>query len=207
MVLLEGLPRLQLSKLYNSLLNREINSFVAYANGNLMGLVESPFYFASKLDVFPGSYNPLHDGHRAIYDLIDNRFNEVKLFEISVERLGKSNLSAQDIEERVSQFRGYAHVLITNAPRIIHKAGLLRHDNLIFHIGIDTYDRMLEDYGPIGIQGIAGHFKVYDRKINDRVESFASRPNKPINCSQGQARSESLLGISSTNIRACHPKE
>ena len=198
---MEGLVRLSLSNLYNSLLNKEIDSFISYSNGHIASCDRSLFSYASETHLFPGSYNPLHEGHRGIYDQIREDYYKVKLYEISIERYGKENLTLEEIKSRLGQFNGYANILITNAPRIVQKAGLFYNNNLIVHVGIDTYDRMIQDYGVIGVQGISSSFVVYDRKIDGQIQSIKDRKMIPSNCSVGVCPKESLLGISSTNIR------
>lgn len=191
--------KLKLESAYQNLLTDPFEAFVF--DPNLENFRLSTYNKPDEIHVFPGSYNPLHDAHRAIFDGIRCP-NDCKFFEISIERIGKERLSCIELAERLDQFKNYAPVLVTRAPRFIEKAGILRGCHPTFHVGGDTIFRMIQDYGDIGIQGIAARFVVYDRKVDNTVLGAKNILYKLENVSVGKIPNEALLEISSTKIRA-----
>ena len=147
------------------------------------------------IDVVPGSFNPLHDGHWWIFKNIPR---DQKCFEISRSRVGKEDLSDDEIAWRTSQFKG-ANVVITQAPLFSDKYEHFRKlaDVVIFHIGIDTYERLIQMSGRAAIEEMQlATFIVYDR-------CGATLPaDKPRNCWPSVRKApEQVQNISSTLIR------
>lgn len=160
---------------------------------------DTPFQ-GSDLDIVPGSYNPLHDAHRAIFDHL---VNPNRAFEIAIERVNKGGMPVDELEKRLAQFKGYAPVVVLKHPLFIHKIGALWPWNLTFHVGIDTASRIIESSPTVEIQGMRAKFVVYARKIDGRIWSLDNIPDpRPANFLRGITRDESLMGMSSTAIRA-----
>lgn len=160
---------------------------------------------AEVIHVYPGSFNPLHDGHKAIYQAADYkaRYREVwgaAYYELSINRFDKAPVSAEELGLRLRQFVGHAPVIITNVAKFSEKAGVLRgHHKTVFHVGADTITRLLAHSSPIEVAGLNCEFVYYDRLVNGTRVAF---PNKmPVNCSRGPEISEELMGISSTALR------
>lgn len=98
--------------------------------------------------IYPGSFNPLHDGHRWIYNYLQSRELDV-FYEISIERIDKPRLSYEEIQQRLSQFHD-ERIIVTNAPTLLEKlkrtrAGFFSNSKISFAIGIDTYERLTYD--------------------------------------------------------------
>lgn len=202
---------MELSYAYNRILAKKNQFFLCLPSGKILEQQFAEEYLialnegAMDLSVYPGSWNPLHEGHRFIFDSIRVSNYETKVFEISLARFGKPELSCEDLAQRIQQFYGYAPVIVTAVPRFVEKAGVLSSFNCRWHVGVDTISRMRDDYGEIGISGLRGKFYVYDRQMKDNepVQSFPldfkiipknvfRAPNQP---------PKELLGCSSTKIR------
>jgi hypothetical protein len=95
-----------------------------------------------KLTVFPGSFNPLHDGHIGIADAAVELTGRLVVFELSVANVDKPPLDADEVARRLKQFEGFANIVLTRAPRFIEKARAL--PGSVFVLGWDTFVRLLE---------------------------------------------------------------
>jgi len=195
---------------YKSLIEDQNEAFLCKMDGTIISLKE---YFSSTglFDIIPGSFNPIHDTHREIFENIPKaRLEKTKVcFEISVERIGKEFLTLEEMQSRVAQFQNYADVLITRAPRFIEKIGLLSSytKNIHFHVGIDTISRMKTDYTSVGIQALNAKFAVYYRFIDGKVRGLSDEFKKiPNNCMTAPInRSLESMKRSSTEIRNNRP--
>lgn len=92
--------------------------------------------------VFPGSFNPLHDGHTALAAVAARRLGRPVAFELSTANVDKPDLAADVVRQRVAQFRGVAPVWVTRAATFTEKADLF--PACTFVVGYDTAARLIE---------------------------------------------------------------
>ncbi|MBS0210937.1 MAG: hypothetical protein JSS27_18490 [Planctomycetes bacterium] len=90
--------------------------------------------------IFPGAFNPLHDGHRQMATIAARRLGTVPAFELSVTNVDKPALDYLEIERRVSQFGADDAVWLTCAPTFVEKSGLF--PGATFVVGADTIERI-----------------------------------------------------------------
>ncbi len=173
----------------------------------------SPKMKVGELHVLCGSFDPLHDGHRWMFESIDEdamvvqRYGSAgyavaattsaKYFEISTSRVGKADLTKDELMKRLRQFTGYADVLVTAQPLFVDKYEVLRSyaEEVIFHIGYDNYVRLVEINGRAAVSKMGCSFCVWPRN----GMRLASGPK---NCfDSGVELPLHLAGISSTQIR------
>ena len=93
--------------------------------------------------LFPGSFNPLHEGHVSLAWIAEELTQQPVAFEISVTNVDKPPLAAETIRKRLAQFAWKWPVELTRAPTFVEKARLF--PKAIFVVGADTAERL---FGP-----------------------------------------------------------
>jgi hypothetical protein len=99
--------------------------------------------------LYPGSFNPLHWGHtelaRVASAVVKQRRDKPVMltYEVAVSRVGKKDLSADDLRAQAKQFELGGHrIAFTTAKLFVEKARMFPHHGLI--VGIDTVVRVLD---------------------------------------------------------------
>ncbi len=95
----------------------------------------------SNATILSGSFNPLHDGHRALLHTAMNVTGLPGYFELSVTNVDKPTIPYHVIKQRTTQFTSPS-LLLTRAPRFIDKAQLMPGSTFV--LGYDTAIRLLE---------------------------------------------------------------
>ena len=103
--------------------------------------------------LFPGSFNPLHEGHERLAVAAGRLSGRRPSLELSVENVDKPSLQRVDIEGRLAAMCGRFSVIMTRAPTFLQKARLF--SGCHFAIGYDTATRLLQGkYYEGGEQGM-----------------------------------------------------
>lgn len=92
--------------------------------------------------VFPGSFNPLHVGHRQLAHVVERRVGVAVHFELSIANVDKPELSDDETSRRVQQFAAFAPLWLTRAPTFAQKAELF--PGTVFVLGWDTAIRIID---------------------------------------------------------------
>ncbi len=91
--------------------------------------------------IFPGAFDPLHDGHREMAALAEQRLGRPVEFEISLWNVDKPPLNYADLFHRVDQFaQTNSSLWLTRAPTFAEKSALF--PNATFVVGADTILRI-----------------------------------------------------------------
>ena len=101
------------------------------------GAVATPSEQGSAL-LFPGAFNPLHEGHRRMMAVAEAKTGLVGAFELSVRNIDKPLLDYIEIQRRLAQFE--QPVWLTRLPTFVEKAN--RFPGASFVVGIDTLVRI-----------------------------------------------------------------
>ena len=90
--------------------------------------------------VFPGSFNPFHQGHRQMLTVAREVLQHPVDLEISIENVDKPDLSAAEIAQRVNHFPAEQIVWVTRAATFAEKSRLF--PDCTFVVGVDTIQRL-----------------------------------------------------------------
>jgi Cytidylyltransferase-like len=90
--------------------------------------------------LFPGSFNPIHEGHVLLARVAEELRQQPVAFEISVTNVDKPPLAAETVRRRLAQFGWKATVELTRAPTFVEKSRLF--PGTTFVIGVDTAERL-----------------------------------------------------------------
>ncbi len=90
--------------------------------------------------VFPGSFDPLHEGHRLMARIAGEIAEASVSFELSITNVDKPTLDFQEIRDRLTLFEPSAAVWLTRAATFVEKTSLF--PRAVFVMGADTYRRL-----------------------------------------------------------------
>ena len=109
--------------------------------------------------VFPGAFDPLHDGHKRMLEVANKITGLQACFEICVHNIEKPRLDFISLAERCEPFKDMSHQLVlTTASRFVDKARCF--PTAIFIVGIDTLERIADP-------------QYYNNSISTRDEAIA----------------------------------
>ncbi|MBI2505603.1 MAG: hypothetical protein HYW07_20515 [Candidatus Latescibacteria bacterium] len=92
--------------------------------------------------LFPGSFNPLHQGHEGLARAAVARSGRPVALELAVENVDKPPLAYEEVLRRLEALRGRYPVVVTRAPIFAQKA--LLFPGCWFAVGVDTAFRLVD---------------------------------------------------------------
>ncbi len=119
----------------DQLLAGEVDRVTAQPDGQMILSAPRP------LVLMPGSFNPMHAGHRLLARVAEELRQQPLAFEISVTNVDKPPLAGETVRHRLTQFAWKSPVELTRAPTFLEKSRLF--PKTTFVIGADTAERLV----------------------------------------------------------------
>lgn len=161
--------------------------------------------YTGRIDIVCGSFNPLHEAHKAMYHgvtrFLPARSSLDRAFEISLYRHHKPFLTYDDLVDRLKQFEWYAPVIVTGVARYEDKIEAIgRNASPIFHIGYDTAERLLKTETRKCVEGMRCSFVVYQRCVDGKIRWTNDLPYISNNIIAGSLP-DHVVALSSSDMR------
>ena len=118
----------------DQLLAGELDRVTVQPDGQMMLSAPQP------LVLFPGSFNPMHEGHVLLARVAEELRQQPVAFEISVTNVDKPPLAGETVRHRLAQFAWKSPVELTRAPTFVEKSRLF--PGTTFVVGADTAERL-----------------------------------------------------------------
>src|SRR5438094_7361340 len=118
----------------DQLLAGELDRVTVQPDGQMMLSAPQP------LVLFPGSFNPMHEGHVLLARVAEELRQQPLAFEISVTNVDKPPLAGETVRHRLAQFAWKSPVELTRAPTFLEKSRLF--PGATFVVGADTAERL-----------------------------------------------------------------
>jgi nicotinamide mononucleotide (NMN) deamidase PncC len=161
--------------------------------------------------MFPGAFNPPHQGHIQMAEIAERRCGAPVTFELSITNVDKPPLDFIEVANRLKRLQDRS-VMLTRASTFVEKSALV--PGCVFVVGADTLERIADPryYGDDGtkrdtaIAQIASRgcrFLVFGRTQNDRfaTTSNTKTPAALLDLCEEVPESEFRADISSTELR------
>jgi hypothetical protein len=123
-------------RLIQRLHDGEVNSVCVEPDGRWRSAAPKPAL------VLPGSFNPLHHGHRELARVAAQLTGLAPVFELSILNVDKPTLDEAEVRRRAAQFEWHAPLWVTRAPLFAQKTALF--PGAVFVIGFDTARRLID---------------------------------------------------------------
>ncbi len=92
--------------------------------------------------IFPGAFNPLHEGHREMAAVAGRRLGRPVEFEISIVNVDKPPLDYTEMQHRAVQFEPGQTLWFTRAPTFVQKSSIFPGETFV--VGADTITRIAD---------------------------------------------------------------
>ncbi|MBL9093489.1 MAG: hypothetical protein JNL96_19890 [Planctomycetaceae bacterium] len=162
--------------------------------------------------IFPGSFRPLHDGHRRMAEIAARELGCPVDFELSIENVEKPPLDFEEMQTRGGQFAPATRIWYTRAPRMVQKAALFPGATIV--CGLDTLLRVADarfaddsdaerERIVAEIKRLGCRFLVFGRAVDGKFQTLddVTIPESLRRISMGVPEAEFRDDVSSTELR------
>ena len=159
--------------------------------------------------LLPGSFNPVHEGHRRMLALAAARLGAGGAYELAILNPDKPPLSSGEAAHRLAGFSDAEAVWLTRAPTFPEKARIF--PGATFAVGVDTIVRIAEPRYYGGPEGLAAalsvlgqcRFLVFGRRTTAGFETLESTalPAPLAALCEGVPEADFRIDVSSTELR------
>ena len=143
--------------------NQIANAAAQVLSGNTAFVLVGQQRVAPPRIIFPGSFNPLHEGHREIAAIAESTVGGPLYYEMSIRNVDKPTLGLDEVVQRADQFNSQETLAITRAMTFDEKAMLF--PGAVFAVGVDTLTRI-------------GNSRYYASQGDDEAEKSMQRAIK-----------------------------
>jgi len=184
--------------LYRQLVERKV-PFIQSENGYYYSL-DNWLYTNGwgGITIFGGSFNPLHDGHIEILDILRSNYSYDVFAEISIHHVSKPSITENDLYDRLLPFVGRYPVLVTDEPLIVNKLGILKEHGIArvtMAMGADVAHKFIAMHGKLFVSALNTSFEVFGRNGTEEIK------HPPRNMNYHDIPNAKYRGMSSTAIR------
>lgn len=152
------------------------------------------------LVLFPGAFNPPHEGHYWMAK------EHQATFHITINPPHKPALTVGEMLQRAKMLEGFPVLFTKDDPLYLDKARRFPGAKIL--VGVDAMERMLEPKWGVEVGPLLQEFRqlgikllVADRELNGKVMTLDDLKNAPEDICQRILRPAQHLGMSSTKIR------
>ena len=139
------------------------NALAKLVSGELPCILVGREDLPDKTILLPGSFNPLHKGHKELLRVAEKTSGRAGILELSVTNVDKPPLSIVEVERRLLQMKGAYSIVLTSAPTFAEKAEIF--PGAWFALGYDTAIRLLSPDYHADVPAMLARFNELDTRF------------------------------------------
>jgi len=155
----------------------------------------------NELVLFPGAFNPPHEGHKWLAK------THRAIFHITTNPPHKPALNVIELVERAKLLEGFDRMFTQDDPLYLDKAR--RFPGAAFIVGVDAMERMLDPKWGVAVEPLLNEFRalgttflVSDREMNGVFTGLQNIVGAPLDICEALHPPKTHLGFSSTALRS-----
>ncbi len=151
-------------------------------SGRLPHLLVGRDELPARAILLPGSFNPLHCGHKFLLRAAEKITGREGVFELSISNVDKPSLTLPEVEHRLLPLQSFRPVMLTCSSTFAEKAELF--PGAWFVLGYDTATRLLDRAYSADIPAMLARFQTLGTRfvVGGRIQGpdFLTLENLPV---------------------------